>query len=260
MPHILEVYETYVRTSSMPAETKTSWGDKSVFFTKQLNNTAERFDFGFLDPRHEEMEQRFHALAKARSYQVSTLHAKTTLLRGKSSDRYVSSGVPILKVRNVTGEGIRWDDTDFVLREFFDVNPNRHLAPLDVLLTSTGLGTIGRVDIVDRDVPCMTDGHVTVLRVNDQNELSPQYLLYYLRSMFGQMQMERYTVGSTGQTELNRDDVGRMLIIFPKELSEQERLVETGHSLEVKALDARSQYQQNLHLAKQRFADSLGLG
>ena len=146
-----------------------------------------------------------------------------------------------------------------MLRDFFDDNPDCHLKPLDILLTSTGVGTIGRVDMLDRDIPCMTDGHVTVLRVKEQSKISPRYVLYYLRSTLGQMQMERYTVGSTGQTELNRDDIRGMKVIYPESIHEQSILADAAHSVQTIAVKARDEYKNNLAMAKLKFAESLGL-
>jgi type I restriction enzyme M protein len=259
LPLVLSSYQKYTKTGRLPKITKTTWSDKSRFFTAKLTPITERFDFEFLDPRHVEMNRRFKSLAEERGYEVAGIDELCDIFRGKTADLYVSSGIPIIKVRNVTGEGITWAATSFVLREFFESHPDCHLKPQDILLTSTGLGTIGRVDILERDVPCMTDGHVSILRVKDSNHISPRYVLYYLRSIFGQMQMERYTVGSTGQTELNRNDVKRIMIIFPKTVQAQEELIKAGYIMEEAAIKAREEYRENLSLAKIRFAESLGL-
>jgi type I restriction enzyme M protein len=259
LPSILDAYRMFAKTGRLPDERKTNWSDKSHYFTFNLTPSTERFDFEFLDLRHKEMNERFQSLAKERGYQIAILDELCDLFRGKTADLYVSSGIPIIKVRNVTNEGITWQSTSFVLREFFESHSECHLKPHDILLTSTGLGTIGRLDILERDVPCMTDGHVTILRVKDPTCISPRYLLYYLRSTFGQMQMERYTVGSTGQTELNRDDVKRIMVIFPKTVRSQEVLIKSGYTVEEAALKARDEYKKNLSLAKVRFAESLGL-
>jgi type I restriction enzyme M protein len=259
LPPILDAYHIFAQTGKYPNVTKRNWSDKSRYFTYKLMLSTERFDFEFLDPRHKEMDKRFQSLAKKRGYEIATLDKLCEIFRGKTADLYVSSDIPIIKVRNVTSEGITWQATDFVLREFFESHPECHLKPNDILLTSTGVGTIGRLDILERDAPCMTDGHVTVLRVKDLTYISPRYLLYYLRSTFGQMQMERYTVGSTGQTELNRDDVKRIMVIFPKTVEAQETLIKSGYTVEEAAFKARDEYRQNLSLAKARFAESLGL-
>ena len=50
--------------------------------------------------------------------------------------------------------------------------------------------TIGNVTIMDKDYGCVTDGHGTTIRILDTLKISPNYLTHYLRSGFGQIQME----------------------------------------------------------------------
>lgn len=259
LPSILAAYRTYQRTGTVPNEQKAHWSDKSRFFVKKLESSMRRIDFEYLDPRHSVMVGKLQELATTRNYNIATIDDLCEVFRGKTAGQYITDGVPIIKLRNVTNEGINWDDIDFVLRDFFDDSPDCHLKPLDILLTSTGVGTIGRVDMLDRDIPCMTDGHVTVLRVKEQPKILPQYLLYYLRSTFGQMQMERYTVGSTGQTELNRDDIRVIRVIYPELLQKQSILADEAHTIETSAIEAREKYKSNLAMAKLKFAESFGL-
>ena len=75
------------------------------------------------------------------------------------------SGIPILKVRNVTGHGISLDtdnapDTDEIRKECARAMVQQN----DLLITSTGEGTIGRVEIYLYDEPAIADGHVTICR------------------------------------------------------------------------------------------------
>jgi restriction endonuclease S subunit len=181
------------------------------------------------------------------------------VFRGKTAKIYVSVGVPIIKLRNVTGEGIDWD-TDFVLRPFFDRNPDLHLKKNDVLLTSTGDGTIGRVDMLDKETECVSDGHVTVLRIMDEkkHELDPFYMNFYLRSSFAQKQFNRFTVGSTGQTELNEDYIQDVVIVFPKSSQDQKKFADSAYNHENKSLTAKKEYLENVELSKTEFVKSLG--
>lgn len=238
LPDILIRYRDYAQKGIAPTENKSDWSQKSRFFIHRIKPNESRFDFEYLDPRHEEMKAEFEKLVERQNYETDTLERLCTVFRGSTAERYVSSGVSILKVRNVTGEGINWD-TDHVLKEFFDSHASRRLHPLDVLITSTGFGTIGRADMVDHDVPCMTDSHVTALRIKDQTRLSAYYLLSYLRSVFGQMQIERFTVGSTGQLELNKADIGGILVLFPKLVTGQEAVVAASRGIEDLALQAQ---------------------
>lgn len=117
-----------------------------------------------------------------------------------------------------------------------EANQKSQLRQSDVLIASTGVGTIGRVAIMDKDIECMTDGHVSTIRILDTTRISPNYLVHYLRSIFGQMQMERYTVGCTGQTELNDPDIALIKILYPKEVTEQEKILKSALSHEERAL------------------------
>ena len=103
----------------------------------------------------------------------------------------------------------------------------------------------------------MTDGHVSVLRVKDSNEILPKYLLYYLRSVFGQMQIERFTVGYTGQVELNRSDLEKILIAYPKSIKEQKEIIKTLEELEEDALRYKNKARENLSKISEEFVKNI---
>lgn len=82
----------------------------------------------------------------------------------------------------------------------------------DILINSTGIGSLGRVGIVYFDMDNVTyDTHLTVVRVNDS-----VYRHYIGRNLLNrQLEIENMAVGSTGQTELPRDSVKAMKILIP---------------------------------------------
>ena len=74
----------------------------------------------------------------------------------------------------------------------------------DVLLNSTGTGTIGRSCLFDGAGTFVVDGHVTDIRPTP-HFLIGQWLNTILRSAHGQRHLERFCFsGSTNQVELNR--------------------------------------------------------
>jgi type I restriction enzyme S subunit len=74
----------------------------------------------------------------------------------------------------------------------------------DVLLNSTGTGTIGRSCIFDSPGSFVLDGHVTAMRPSPR-ALDGRWLDALVRSSWGQTHLERYCFsGSTNQVELNR--------------------------------------------------------
>ena len=234
----------------------------SQFFQHHLSNADVRWNMDYLDPRHKVMDKIVLSFVADGKFESNVLANRTDPLceisRGKTADLYVSTGVPILKVRNITGNGINWK-THFVLKTFYDENPKCHLRKDDVLLTSTGEGTIGRVDIFVDDFPCIADGHVTIIRVKRCQKILPAYLAYFLRSRFSQMQFERYTVGSTGQTELNREDIKKVVVVYPKSLESQKELAESAFNHQQKAIQAKTEYRKYVELAKEEFVKSIGL-
>jgi restriction endonuclease S subunit len=79
----------------------------------------------------------------------------------------------------------------------------------DVLISSIGFGSIGKVQVFDLDIPCGAVSEVTVIRTDKVN---PYFLCSYLRSIAGQLQFERWTTGATGQLHLYPRDVRLMFV------------------------------------------------
>ena len=88
----------------------------------------------------------------------------------------------------------------------------RELSVGDVLVNSTGVGTLGRVaQLLDITETIIVDSHVTVVRA--KSPLTWNYLgLELLRR---QEEIEGLGEGSTGQTELNRGKLAGMMFTVP---------------------------------------------
>ncbi|UUZ62257.1 hypothetical protein LP417_18840 [Polaromonas sp. P1-6] len=75
----------------------------------------------------------------------------------------------------------------------------------DVLINSTGVGTLGRVAVFDLELTNATcDTHVTICRAKPE-VVTIYFLGHTLRSL--QSHFESMAVGSTGQSELGRDAI-----------------------------------------------------
>ena len=83
----------------------------------------------------------------------------------------------------------------------------------DILVNSTGEGTLGRVAQVKTVLePTTVDSHVTILRPNPMM-VDPLFLGCLVRAL--QPTIERMAEGSTGQTELSRARLGELGIELP---------------------------------------------
>jgi type I restriction enzyme M protein len=79
----------------------------------------------------------------------------------------------------------------------------------DVLISSIGFGSIGKVQVFDKPGTYGTVSEVTVIR---QQKLDPYFLAAFLRSKPGQVQIERWITGATGQLHLYPRDVKRIMV------------------------------------------------
>ena len=92
----------------------------------------------------------------------------------------------------------------------------------DVLINSTGTGTLGRVAHVREKPTSMmfADGHVTIIR-DTTRRFEPRYLFYVLS-----IQQEKITVecsdGATNQIELSRHSLGNKFIDWPPIVIQQQ--------------------------------------
>ena len=95
----------------------------------------------------------------------------------------------------------------------------------DIVINSTGGGTMGRVGLYETKVPAgikgvYPDSHVTVIR--SIGNINQHYLYYVLK--LNQPVLEKCGTGSTNQTELKPAVLADFVIPLPP-LSEQKRIV-----------------------------------
>ncbi|MCE7980198.1 MAG: restriction endonuclease subunit S [Caldilinea sp. CFX5] len=95
----------------------------------------------------------------------------------------------------------------------------------DILVNSTGTGTLGRTTIVDAEPakPTFADGHVTVLRDSCQR-FYPKFLFYTL-SIQQKIITALCSEGATNQIELSRSRFGDFLVYLPS-LSKQRAIAD----------------------------------
>jgi len=82
----------------------------------------------------------------------------------------------------------------------------------DVLINSTGVGTLGRVAQVYQDLgECTVDTHVTIARPNPETDLD-----FFGCTLLGHQEtFDRLGIGATGQTELSRTSIANVDLILP---------------------------------------------
>lgn len=127
----------------------------------------------------------------------------------------------------------------------------------DIIVNSTGEGTIGRATCIDDEhTGLLYDSHMLLLRLNTEF-VNPLYYTYLLNSSFGQEQISYIkSAQSTKQTELGIDNL--KLIKFPyPELDTQNEIVEHIKELNNNIIHLRKQAEQNRIAAQEEFEKEL---
>lgn len=130
------------------------------------------------------------------------------------------------------------------------VSVERWLQPNDIVVNSTGVGTLGRIAQV-RALPdrATVDSHVTIVRPDPQ-EVYPAFLGYCL--CYREAEIENLAEGSTGQTELSRSNLAALKISLPNRRVQQ-AIGAIGRSLDDK-IDLNRQMAATLeHMARALF-------
>lgn len=82
----------------------------------------------------------------------------------------------------------------------------------DVVVNSTGVGTLGRVaQVLDLPETTIADSHLTIVRAG--STMSPAYLGEWMQK--NQTLIESMGEGTTGQTELSRAKLGKLRLLAP---------------------------------------------
>jgi len=191
-----------------------------------VSENEARLDFKYYDP---DVCSFIDNLRKAGALSLEELRLQTEpIRRGKSPAKAeynadMTSEVEVIKAGNIGRSGIVGN------RDIIPENVYERLKPAqvhrnDLLIASTGEGTLGKAAVYESDIKALADGHVTIVRLDDR--VSPEYAAWYLRSEFGQMQINRLFTGATGQTELPEDAVRRILMLAPKDKAKQSQFVQ----------------------------------
>jgi len=125
--------------------------------------------------------------------------------------RYEDEGtIPVLRTVNVRSGYISDARQEYVTEEFSLNNPKGQVHQGDVLITSTGVGTLGRVAYNDTNQSLFADGHITIVR--SFAGYDPRYVALFLQTKAGLALIERRQRGSSGQIEIYPSDIGSVPI------------------------------------------------
>jgi type I restriction enzyme S subunit len=122
--------------------------------------------------------------------------------RGSAPAYIETGGVLVLNQKCVRDQRVGFLEARRTDQARKPVIADRMLQPLDILVNSTGVGTLGRVaQLAALPESATVDSHVTIVRP-DPAAVDPRYLGFAIRLF--EREIEELAEGSTGQTELSR--------------------------------------------------------
>ena len=138
-----------------------------------------------------------------------------TYIKRGLQPRYVEGGnVLVINSRYVSKRLIDTEHAERTDEAFWHESARAQARKYDVIMNSTGWGTIGRTNCVLHDQKTVVDNHVAIIRVKE-GACNPIYLAVYLNSKPGLMQTDKWLSGSSGQIELYPSDIARFLLYVP---------------------------------------------
>jgi len=223
-----------------------------VKLSKVMN--ADRLDADYYKPCDIHI---IHALDKLKAKPLTEL---CQILNGKTPSDYEESGsMAVVRSGDLVSQLIYPDCG----RSFLHApqTPDRvHLKKGDVLISSIGMGSIGKISLVVNPDDCITVSEVTILR---NLKYPPEYVLAYLSSPVGQSQIEREITGATGQQHLLKSKVGKIRIPPPppKLLIKLKNCIQNAYAAQQRArstfMDAEEMFSKELGVKDFDFCPAL---
>ncbi|MBJ6119500.1 N-6 DNA methylase [Pontibacter sp. BT310] len=230
-----------------------NWKAFDVDVQDLVNDYTHRFDYKYWNS---ETRKKIEELSESGNLTVAELNTIPTQ-RGKSpsAENYVDevdgyalvikAGSNISKFGKIITKGADWIEKaiyDELLEKGVEIEKVTgepcnlsFVRKGDVVLASTGDGTLGKCAVYDLEHPAVADGHVTIIRP-DLSKIDPYYLADYLRNGFGAIQVSRLFTGSTGLIELTPEQVNRIVVDLKSDIKEQQEISKALRSIELNYL------------------------
>ncbi|MBA5248654.1 MAG: restriction endonuclease subunit S [Gammaproteobacteria bacterium] len=176
------------------------------------------------------------------------------IFRGKSPKYNKSSKEIILNQKCNRWNSIKIKHSKSVEANWINnIDKNLFTKKGDILINSTGEGTIGRASFVSKDFEgLLYDSHMLLLRVN-KDILNSLYITFFINSKFGQEQINNIkSAVATKQTELGKNNLMKIIFILPP-LEIQNKIATHIQTLKDEIQTLKQQAEQNKTLALSEF-------
>ena len=144
----------------------------------------------------------------------------------KSKD-FVTSGIPVIKIKNVKPNRILLNDLSYVSAKTAQNAKCTKIQPSDILITMTGNrkdggidSWVGKVALFNHEGQYLLNQRVSAIRIKSPNIVDYRYLAYLLSSFESQLYFINHSNSSGGQANISPDVVNSYTVNLPS-LQEQ---------------------------------------
>jgi len=186
--------------------------------TIKFSQIEDRIDAKYYKPEYLELEKILSRGPKTKTLrEISTKIVDGPFGSDLLKSEYTEEGVPLLRVQNVSGEGIDVNNFVFITKEKQKELKRSKVLAGDLVITKAG--RVGTVDIVPSSI---SEANITshLAKISLKKEYNPYFVYVYLNSRLGLLQIERQGIKST-KPELNIDEVAITKLIIPSQSFQQ---------------------------------------
>jgi len=189
----------------------------SLWFSVPAAELKDRLHYLFYHPKHSYLGE----LNKKYKATILGLACREPICLGEQVKEDENGTEVLLKTANLKNDYIDFENATPISKETFEANPSAQAHKGDILLAATGYVSMGKVDIYERLTPALVDGQISIIRLNDA--YNPYFMTYLLRSHLGQLQIEKWWIGSSGQIHLPPGDIEKFIIVSCESVSQKEQ-------------------------------------
>jgi len=180
---------------------------------------AERGDVSYWLPQYEEVAEILNKTNSRPLADLSEIITKGETPRTKG-DVYVESGVPFIRVTNISEDGIKTDDLVKISQYTHNRLKRSIIKPNDIVFSMAG--TIGVATVIPDEIN-EANINQAVTKIRLKKEINPVYVSTFLNSKYGRLQSLRFAGGGV-QKNIDFHEIKRIRIFLPT--PQEQRMVE----------------------------------
>ena len=148
----------------------------------------------------------------------------------KSKD-FLNCGVPVIKIKNITQEGVTLEDVSYISKELADKNEKYHLNYNDILIALTGShinqvsSVVGRIARIKYHENSLLNQRVGKVFAKDSKLCDIDYVYYFLSQDYIKISLASKAGGAANQANISPNDVKSLTVRWP-DIETQHRIAD----------------------------------